>query len=170
MLETICNDSDLLYLEIKDSTIKDSGKGVFAKKKFERGDLLCEYRGVMLRGPTVGTDTTRDLHLTGTDLIIRAEQCAASYVNDCIDFRKYTIEETRNYVITRELLLAKGCSYNCAYVHVTGKMFVVATKNIEIGDELFVSYGNNYWAGKLFNKCYFTFPTSETIARNLSVK
>ena len=45
----VCQDSDELDLEVKESQIKGAGKGLFAKRDFEEDEILIEYRGKVMR-------------------------------------------------------------------------------------------------------------------------
>ena len=39
----------------------------------------------------------------------------------------------------------KGLTNNCKYEVIKGKPYIVATRNLKAGDEVFVSYGKEYW-------------------------
>lgn len=77
-------------------------------------------------------------------------------VNDCIDLNKlkddidtlpYKKINSQEYKIPLE----EGKKYNCIYKAIHDKRYVIALEDIEIGQELYVSYGKSYWIAYCFN-------------------
>jgi len=111
-------------LEIRDSTIKEAGLGVFAKAPIPAGTFIDEYKGDYFKRPT-----SRYYIAITDDLGIDAgsyPRCYMGMLNDVIGSRN---------------------EYNCEFlVNVEEKRVRVwSTREILAGEELFISYGNEYW-------------------------
>lgn len=72
----------------------------------------------------------------------------ASYINDVIDFRRYTVEDVVKCTKEGGFVKHPGKFYNCKISRKRGKVFAVATRDIEPGEELYISYGHTYWREK----------------------
>jgi hypothetical protein len=92
------------------------------------GDTLCYMTGHLhtFHSAKTVTDRTYLLLLHGDNLVDSGPllQIKARYINDPLN---------ENYV-------------NCKFVPEQDRAAVVATRDIEIGEELFVSYGPGYWS------------------------
>ena len=141
----ICADSDFFLLELKPSLIPGAGLGVFAKADFDAGIILCEYRGaVFLRETEKEIIKLNNRCLTlNNNGFIAGNNCIATYVNDIID-----LEESKK---NKEFIKHKDKDYNCSYQRTYSKMFIVSTKPIKEGEELYVDYGKNYWKYYIMN-------------------
>ena len=64
-----------------------------------------------------------------------ARHSVARYANDC-------------RTINKQAGHCKGNNSRFSHNKKTGKVWIVATKTIHPGDEIFVSYGRRYWAVK----------------------
>ncbi len=119
-------------VELKPSKIAGAGTGLFAKKKIKKGDFICWYFGVL-----IGKDMTEneyydsDYLLTNPHLqnyVIDAEDplsCFGRYANDSLSLRK-TNSKFQYYTNTQSAGLE-------------------ATKDIKKGEEIYVSYGTEFW-------------------------
>ena len=128
-------------VEVRKSLIPgDSGQGLFVRKKgVKAGDILCSYEGV---------EVTRDQLRMGygsRDYIASAckdhskpneltyidgeqELCGyGRYAQDCID----------DHLVNAKILYRNG------------KLVLVAMDNLRVGDEIYVSYGLDYWRTRL---------------------
>lgn len=120
------------------STIPEAGRGLKTKKNFQKGDLLTQYCGwIISRGEA------RSLR----------DQGAHSHVNT-LDSHTYLLgvetpaeirsfpPEDRGYA---SFVNHDPQKKNCEFVTIEGRRLLRATKDIEAGSELFVSYGRNYF-------------------------
>ena len=129
----------LYNVEVKPSRIPNAGWGLFATSDINQGDEVCPcFSGEIL------SDIAVDLRYGDSkfalapyafevedDYIIDTalQRCAASYINDA---------------------LGSGSSENACYsVHRPSKIVkIVATRPIQAGDEITVSYGPHYFRGE----------------------
>jgi SET domain-containing protein len=119
-------------VEIRDSTLVGAGKGLFAKREFHAGDVICEYIGKMLSVKEVFRleDHSYLMRLGSPNIYIDGKDVFsfARHINDNRNKLKHNVKFEK-YPQERKAL-------------------VVAIKNIKPGDELFVDYGKWYWYGK----------------------
>lgn len=114
-----------LWTYVKDSNLPNAGKGLFAARRFSPGDIIGKYTGVYLNANNV-TNTTYVLRARGTNRKFKyingknGTTGFVQYVNDAL-------LENRN---------------NC-YFSEYGNLR--AYRNILPNQELYVSYGNEYW-------------------------
>jgi hypothetical protein len=123
------NDVDREKVYISPSTLgQDTGLGLFAKKQFKVNDYICSYLGNI-----IPTDTENDYE---SDYVLMYDNthsidsddpasCYARYANDAITSSK----------INSRFSVRRGVIALC----------LRATKTIKAGDEIFVSYGDDYW-------------------------
>ena len=106
-----------------------AGMGLFVSETegFAKGSRIIEYTGRVLtfkearvlRDRTYLKAVSLDRHIDGSS----AEASVAKFINDSLD---------------------KG-KINCAFKKDGGRVFVVATRDLAPGEELFVSYGRAHW-------------------------
>ena len=119
------------YLLVQPSWINSEFWGLFAGRQFARDETICRYEGEIHQTATA-------LRLADKSYLMRlGEQCyvdtinnlscKARYINDCRNPAGYNVR------------FEKRPSEKCAYV--------VALRDINLGEELFVDYGKWYWAG-----------------------
>ena len=107
-------------LEIRESTIKNAGKGVFAKSFIPKNVCIDEYVGDVKKFNPMG----------GYYFEIREEYG--------IDARNYPrcymgmLNDSRNI-------------YNCEFKVEGDRVYVWSISDISIGDELFICYGDSYF-------------------------
>ncbi len=122
------------HLFTKKSTLPDAGKGLFTKVLIPKGTKVTEYKGEVLTWKQV-------------------EQMA--------DYRNgYVFYFTRNYVVdawktksgvahfandANGLTRVEGIRNNSEYDTEKKKCYIVATRDISAGSEIFVEYGAEYW-------------------------
>ncbi|POM73048.1 Hypothetical protein PHPALM_10140 [Phytophthora palmivora] len=117
-------------LEVRDSKIPGAGKGLFATKHYARGSTICEYSGVVL--PNEAALKLKDksyLMKLGNGVYVDALHCPdvlARYINDCRGHRG-------------------GFNVHFQKRPEDGKADVVAMRDIQPGEELYVNYGRLYW-------------------------
>ena len=120
---------------VEPSRIPGAGCGLFARRMYAPGELVTVYRGTVLR-------TLQALRLVDKTYLMRlGPQCyidarehtsvRARYINDSCDATRHNVQ------------FHKRAEEYCA--------LVLATRYIEVGDELYVDYGKWYWAGSRGN-------------------
>ena len=118
-------------VEIKESKISGAGQGLFAKKKIKKGDFICWYYGVYVDRASVENgyyESDYLLTLRGQDLVIDASDplsCYGRYINDSLSMKK-----TNSSFVSYENTYSAG---------------VKAIKDIKKGDEIYISYGIEFW-------------------------
>ena len=124
-----------MALIVKTSTIPNAGKGLFTNKPIKKHDRVIEYLGEIIDWKEyekrVKEDKDGYLFFINKNLCIDAyntPKFKARYANDAMG-------------ITR----VKGKKNNCEY-EIDGKQcFIIAKRDIEAGEEIFVSYTKEYW-------------------------
>ena len=124
-------------LYVDKSTIPNSGNGLFTKKDFKKGQLICQFKGDLLDEDELSKiDTTgpRGHYLIGLSnnmtLDVYNSKSLARYANDAEGFKK--VRGRRNN--------------STIYSSKNGKSaYIAATRDIKAGEEIFVSYGDEYW-------------------------
>ncbi|CAM9334022.1 unnamed protein product [Ectocarpus sp. 12 AP-2014] len=117
-------------LEVKQSSIPSAGQGLFAREHFTAGAVVCEYTGRQLRTVEAlrSPDKSYLMRLGPQQVYVDAlddPEVMARYINDC-----------RNSSL-----------YNVAFRKLPqeSKALVVALKDIQPSQEIFVDYGRWYW-------------------------
>lgn len=128
-------------VQVKQSTITDAGKGLFATKDFEKDDLICPYVGELTTQACLneryGEDGTGPYALTFDGGRATDSACyrgVASMSNGLINQRtgRSRPRQLHNAIITEAEM--DGVTYPALY----------ATKSIAVGDEIFCWYGDEY--------------------------
>lgn len=118
------------------STIPNAGYGLFlAYQKLRKGSLICTYEGEKLTAEEAQKSKSAYIFeakdsKTGKTLYIdaaREDSCFGRFANDPRD----------DHLVNAKIVL-KG-----------GRLVVIATTDIEPGDEIFVDYGVEYWSDKI---------------------
>ena len=112
---------------ISESNLSDAGMGLFANKIFKKDDIIVDYSGELLTMEQARNSDSYYLFKVGKDTVIDAEnsESLGRYCNDPIKFSKYN---------------AKIKAHTK-----TETASIVATKKIKKGEEIYVSYGIDYW-------------------------
>ena len=119
-------------VEVRPSTIKGAGDGLFALRNFVTGEVLGEYCGErrnflwMLQNENTGYVMCFGLN-DYVDACV-AFDCPGRYVNDTFDGRR-----------------------NARFVRASGRAQVVAITPISAGQEIFAAYGDQYWESRGVN-------------------
>jgi SET domain-containing protein len=127
-----CN-KHTLDVVIKKSSVKDSGRGLFAKKTIEKGDVIGIYSGERM------TKAAFDLQNPESDYgyevkighVIDAKNTQSTtmrYANDALSKRKTNARFSTNFQVSPPVVKVK------------------ATKRIARLKEIFLSYGPAYWS------------------------
>ena len=122
-------------LKIADSHIEEGGVGLYTLKPIRKGRIITPYGGELMTSDEYELDPseyaiyiTRDLVLDGRS----SQSGLGRYVNDCRS-------EDRQ---------AGDCRGNNSKIAVNRQQRtanIKATRNIQRGEEIFASYGSEYW-------------------------
>ena len=121
------------YLEVKRSTLPKAGKGLFTKKFIPKGANIIEYKGKITSWKNADHDDGKNMYIfyVNKDRVIDAKnnkRVLARYANDARGTNKL-----------------KGLRNNAEYSNESDRIFIKAIKDIAPGEEIFVSYGADYW-------------------------
>jgi len=124
-----------MALIVKTSTLPNSGKGLFTTKAIKKGERIIEYLGEIIDWKEYEKRVERD------------EDGYLFFVNKkhCIDAWNTPQHKARYANDAAGLSKVKGLTNNSVYEIDGNKCFIVATKNIDAGQEIFVSYTKEYW-------------------------
>jgi len=121
------------HLLIKKSRIPGAGKGLFTKQFIAKGTRIVEYKGKITTWKNVlqGKNFNAYVYFINRNYVIdamRRKTALARYANDANGLSKnHTFRNNAKYVIDGK------------------RVFIEAKKDIEAGEEILVSYGNEYW-------------------------
>ncbi len=119
-------------LQVKSSTLPGAGKGLFAKVDFPRGSIIVEYEGKRCTWKDVEDDVDNGYiyHIDDENVIDAAKfpDAFGRYANDAAGLQKLS-----------------GVKNNAIYHEEGKRVFIKATRRIQAGTEIFVSYGRLYW-------------------------
>jgi SET domain-containing protein len=124
-----------MALIIKKSNLPGAGKGLFTTKAIRKDSKIIEYRGEIISyneyRRRARNEVDQYLFFLRRDLSIDAMHTLkykARYANDAAG-------------ITR----VKGLRNNSDYIIFGDTCFIVASRDIKAGDEIFVNYTKSYW-------------------------
>jgi SET domain len=127
-------------------------RGLFAACAFAAHEFLVEYRGRRvtedqldaLYGRGDQTSAPYSIALRHYPMIIdaalKSESSVARYANDC---RPETVRFLQGAKL--EHTVPQPLGNNAAFVELCGRIFLRAVRPIEAGEEIFASYGEDYW-------------------------
>ena len=122
------------YLQIKDSQIQGSGKGLYTMIPIYKDEIISIYKGEMLslKESILRSEIGQDGYFInmpdGTIMDSIKTECFAKYANDSEGFLK-SIFKTNSKIALSE----------------KGNVCIVAKRKILAGEEIFCCYGKNYW-------------------------
>ena len=124
-----------MALIVKKSQLPGAGKGLFTSKTIRKESKIIEYRGEIIGyneyRRRARNEQDQYLFFLRSNLCIDAmhtPQYKARYANDAAG-------------ITR----AKGLRNNSDYIIFGDKCYIVASRDIKAGEEIFVNYTKSYW-------------------------
>jgi SET domain-containing protein len=135
-----CGDES--YVEIRDSTLINAGKGVFAKKNIFKETIIGQYSGKVLLKKELDKKYGDNVAPYVLSVICRSSiNCGKVYRyhkhklfidgESCGHWTRYINDGPHS-----------GINANVAFLE-DGK--VISLTNIEKGEEIFVDYGDEYW-------------------------
>jgi SET domain-containing protein len=128
-------------LEVKKSTLPKAGKGLFTKRDIKKGERFIEYLGEVITEAELDRRAENDIY--GYAFYISKKKCIDAY---------YTPEALARFANdAKGLVKVKGLRNNCCYTIWKNRGWIEAERNIKAGEEIFVSYGPEYWRDIRYN-------------------
>lgn len=126
---------------VKKSNIPNAGKGLFIKRDAKKGERIVEYIGEIITEAELDRRAEKDIY--GYAFYISKRKCIDAY---------YLPEELARYANdAKGLTRVKGLKNNCSYEIWKNRGWIKAERNIKAGEEIFVSYGDEYWRDIKYN-------------------
>lgn len=124
-----------MALIVKTSTLPNAGKGLFTTKAIKKSDKIIEYQGEIIDWKEYEKRVKED------------KDGYLFYINKnrCIDAFSTPKFKARYANDAMGLARIKGVKNNAAYEIFGDQCFIVAKRDIEPGEEIFVSYSKEYW-------------------------
>ena len=124
-----------MALIVKKSQIPNAGKGLYTTKSIKSGTRVIEYKGEVINWKEYKRRVEKDQD--GYLFHFSDDYCLDAY---------HTPEHKARYSNDAEgITTVEGLTNNCEYEVDGLRCFVLATKDIEAGEEIFVSYSKEYW-------------------------
>lgn len=126
------SESDYLY--IKESQIPHAGNGLYTAIKIYKDEIISHFKGYVLTDAQakISADEGRDRYfinlLDGTILDSMHVDCFAKYANDASGFSSSDFKNNAKITLDEN-----------------NSVCLIATSNIKEGQEVFCSYGKEYW-------------------------
>jgi len=124
-------------LSVKESQLPLAGQGLWAQKDFKRKEIICKYEGEQV--------TWKECQRRNEAQV--GYGCYYLYINErkCIDAQHTPWAIGRYANDAAGLSRIKKLRNNARYEIIKGEAYIVASRNIKNGEEIFVSYGRSYW-------------------------
>lgn len=124
-------------LLVKKSKITGAGKGLFTTEEIKRGQIVVEYTGEEI---TWAECQKRNDQMDGVGAYY-------FFINNrkCIDAANTPDSLARYANDAAGFVRIEGIKNNSRYEIIKNKPYIVASRNIKPGEEIFVSYGRAYW-------------------------
>lgn len=130
-----------MALIVKKSKLPKAGKGLFTTKPIKKDSKIIEYRGEIIQWKEYQE---------------RVDKCQDGYLffvsrKKCIDAFPTKQYKARYANDAEGLSRVKGLRNNSVYEVFGEKCYIVATRDIKPGEEIFVDYSKEYWDALRFN-------------------
>lgn len=124
-----------MALIVKTSQLPNAGKGLFTTTPIKKGAQIIEYKGEIIDWKEYEKRVERD------------EDGYLFFINKkhCIDAFNTPQHKARYANDAAGLSRVKGLKNNSIYEIEDNKCFIVATRDIAAGEEIFVNYTKEYW-------------------------
>jgi len=141
----------VMALLVKKSTLPGAGKGLFTSKRILKDEKIVEYKGEIIDWKEYEKRVKED------------KDGYLFYINKkrCIDAYNTPQYKARYANDAAGLSRVKGLKNNAVYEIFDDKCFIVATRDIESGEEIFVSYSKDYWDCIRYNIKHNLYKTKE---------
>lgn len=124
-----------MALLVKKSTLPKAGKGLFTNKPIKKDSKIIEYKGEIIDWKEYEKRVLEDKD--GYLFFINKKRCIDAFSTPKFKARYANDAEGLSKI--------KGLKNNASYEIFGDKCFIVADRNIESGEEIFVSYSKDYW-------------------------
>lgn len=124
-----------MALIVKKSQLPKAGKGLYTTTDIKKGEKVIEYKGEIIQWKEYAKRVANDQD--GYLFFISNKKC--------IDAFKTPQHKARYANDAHGLSRVPGLRNNSVYEVHDNKCFIVATKNIKAGEEIFVDYTKEYW-------------------------
>jgi uncharacterized protein len=129
------------YLYVQASQIANAGSGLFTALPIYKNEIISVFAGEILDNAQakIRADKNQDAYfismLNGNTMDSMHTDCFAKYANDA----EGKIDEKQKQGLKNNAIITMADN---------DKICIVAVKNIKANEEIFVSYGKDYWAKK----------------------
>jgi SET domain-containing protein len=130
-----------MALIVKKSQLPGAGKGLFTTKPIKKGTKIIEYRGEIIEWKEYRKRVKEEKD--GYLFFIRR--------NKCIDAYNTPQYKARYANDANGIVRVKGLKNNAQYEIHNDKCYIVATRDIKAGEEIFVDYTKEYWDAIRYN-------------------
>lgn len=128
-------------LIVKKSQIPGAGKGLYTKRDIKKGERFVEYVGEIITEKQLEKRAENDIY--GYAFYISKNKCIDAY---------YIPESLARYANdAKGITRVEGLKNNSCYEIWKKQGWIKAIKNIKAGEEIFVSYGTEYWRDIKYN-------------------
>ena len=124
-----------MALIVKKSQLPNAGKGLFTTKPIKKGEQVIEYLGEIIEWKEYLKRVLEDKD--GYLFFINKQKCIDAY-NTPQHLARFANDASG---ITR----VTGLRNNCEYEIIKNRCYIVAKRNIQPNEEIFVSYTKEYW-------------------------
>lgn len=128
------------YLVVKKSTLPDAGKGLFTKTDIPKGTRITEYKGKVM--------TWKEVEAQVDDHNGYVFWFSNRHVIDAWKTKKGVAHFAND---AKGIVRVAGVKNNSEYETENGRCYIVATRDIAAGSEIFVDYGAEYWRAIRYN-------------------
>jgi uncharacterized protein len=124
-----------MALIIKKSQLPRAGKGLYTTRPIKKGEKIIEYKGELIDWKEYEKRVAENKD--GYLFYIDKKHCIDAYPTPQFKARYANDAEGLSRV--------RGIKNNSSYEIEDNKCFIVAERNIEAGEEIFVDYTEEYW-------------------------
>ncbi|MGE0566743.1 MAG: SET domain-containing protein [Bacteroidia bacterium] len=124
-----------MSLIVKKSQLPNAGKGLYTTKAIKKGSKIIEYKGEIIKWKEYKkrVEENKDGYL----FFISKERCIDAFSTPQFKARYANDAEGLSKI--------KGLKNNSEYDIFGDKCYIVATRDIKAGEEIFVNYTKEYW-------------------------
>lgn len=128
-------ETETMALKIKTSQLPNAGKGLYTDKPIKKGEKIIEYKGEIIDWREYEKRVLEDKD--GYLFFINKQRC--------IDAFSTPQHKARYANDAAGLSRVKGLRNNANYEIFDNKCFIVSSREIKAGEEIFVNYTKEYW-------------------------
>ena len=130
------------------TSVGKNGQGLYAKKSFTKGEIICGYFGKMVPTADIEKNEYKSDYLIELGLDENGVHMSVDSADSDIDVSGY------GKFVNDPIFENAINSYILVQAHADGNeyIYMVATKGIKNGDEILCNYGVGYWEAEQFLK------------------